>query len=175
MFFLFNKGVYPTYKHIHVYLSLNIGISCHSLTATMLAMNMSRLHLRSARNWSEMSGTHTHTLWQPHRHTHKSTSRWSPSVWAHCVFVWATKFNYLGTGQIYGSLEISLIGKVFSPPPLTHTHTSTGGAFPWVFPNFPVYAFFSSAFARLWWHYRNFDYSGISRALAGTHTAYTLT
>jgi len=61
MFFLFNKGVYRTYKHKHVYLSLNIGISCHSLTATMLAMNMSRLHLRSARNWSEMSGTHTHS------------------------------------------------------------------------------------------------------------------
>jgi len=31
------------------------------------------------------------------------------------VFVWSTKFNYLRPGQIYGSLEISLIGKVFSP------------------------------------------------------------
>lgn len=37
------------------------------------------------------------------------------SVWC-CV--WATKFNYLRPGQIYGSLEISLIGKVFSQSPL---------------------------------------------------------
>jgi len=173
MFFLFNKG---SIRHTNTYMCTFPLILGYLVTLwqpqcwpwTWAA------YICGQRAIGQKCQPHTHTLWQPHRHTHKSTSRWSPSVWAHCVFVWATKFNYLGTGQIYGSLEISLIGKVFSPPPLTHTHTSTGGAFPWVFPNFPVYAFFSSAFARLWWHYRNFDYSGISRALAGTHTAYTL-
>lgn len=45
------------------------------MAATMLAMNMNRLHLRSARNWSEMSDTRT--LSQLHPYSRKSTSRWA--------------------------------------------------------------------------------------------------